>query len=766
MEEQERTVDFAGTIRTFLGVLEKRKWFAIGVLIATVGATLLMTSRQKPVYRATSTVIIERRSPTVLSTVQEVVELGSSDYWSMKEYMQTQYEILRSRRLAKRVVDRLTLGLDEHFLGLADRTPPLTVAEIRTKMAEMDAVEILLTRVNIEPRQDSQMALVSVDDSDPHMAKLLANTLVEEYREANLEYKKRVVAEAISELRSMLISLRQEKETAESKLLEFERRHSMVSLESRRKQVLDELDLLNSKYVHAGIDRIGVETSSVRDELVGRIMELEEILESKDHAGAAHPVLVANPNMTSLKIRLVEFDANVREKSGRYGPKHPVMQAAYSQRSLVRKAMQTEAKTLLESELGSLRHQLEVEDNKLRDSVDMQEELGRQLLRAREQEGALAKLELDYGPLKTSFDEANKVYEEVKARYSETSLSAQVETNNVRIQDLASAPTSPVKPNKKLNFLVGLVIGLLLGVGAAYFVESLDSTLKTRDDIEAIDHVAFLGLVPAVEGVDLPEGNVPHDCPELYMLHYPKSSIAESFRIIRTNLSFSRQGFRPKRFLITSPGPKEGKTTVGVNLAAVSAASGSRTLVIDTDMRRPRVHRLLGIPRRPGITEYFLGNQPIIKFCRATPVPGMDVLTCGTVSPNPIEILESEKFAAMVEELATEYDTIVFDSPPLLAVADAKIVSSLIDCAVMVVRAGITTKEALREAREMMYPMLSDDVGVILNGFDVEKHSYRYYYYRSKRYGYYSYYTYDEQESDSVVPEKNERRSTWAKRSA
>jgi len=418
--------------------------------------------------------------------------------------------------------------------------------------------------------------------------------------------------------------------------------------------------------------------------------------------------------------------------------------------------------------MSDLKHKLERENNKLRKAIEMEEELRKQLEGTRESESALAKLELDYAPLTKSQAEATKVYEEVKHRYSETSLSAQVETNNVRIQDLAPMPKKPVRPNKKLNLLLGVLIGLLMGIGAAYLVESLDSTLKTREDVEAIEHVEFLGVVPSVDDVELPEGDQPHDCPELYVHHFPKSSIAESFRIVKTNLSFSRQSFRPGRLLITSPGPKEGKTTVGVNLAATSAAAGSRTLVIDTDMRRPRVHKLLGIPRRPGITEFFLGTLPVFNYCRPTPVEGLHVLTCGTVSPNPIEILESKKFLQMVEDLAQEYDTIVFDSPPLLAVADAKIISSMVDTAVMVVRAGVTSRDALREARGMLFPVLSEDVGVVLNGFDVEKHSYRYYYYRSKRYGYYSYYAYDDKGQGQEAPasgDKN-RSSRWARRSA
>ena len=766
-EDRENLAELTNALRIFLGVLERRKWFAIGVLVATIGGTFLWTTNQPPIYKATATVIIEKRSPTVLSRVQEVIELGTSDYWSIKEYLQTQLEILKSRRMAKRVVDKLGLALDEKFLGLDRQDGHVTDAEMRQKMAKVDAVSLLLTRSQVEPRLDSQVVLVSAESPDPHTAQELANTLVTEYRDQNLEYKKRVVTEAISELRSMLVRLRRTKEEAEAKVQEFERRHAMGSLANRKELVTDRLRKLGAQYIDASIAVAEVETSPIRQQLTDRILRLQKLLEGRDMSRVAHPTIVQSASINSLKHRLIEIENEIRSLSAKYGPKHHAMQAAYSQRKLVRHTLQREAKMLLESDLTMLQDDLGKEIGKFKKVIDMETEIRTRLEDAKDEEAALSRLELDYRPLVKKRDEAALRYDDVKSRYSETSLSAQVETNNIRVQDLAPLPARPVRPNKKLNLLIGLMLGVLMGVGAAFFVESLDSTLKTREDIESIPGVTFLGMLPAIGELEQPDSERSADQPELFVRHQPKSSASEQIRTVKTNLFFARPGQRARQFLVTSPGPKEGKTTVAANLAAVTAMAGSRAILVDTDMRRPRVHKLLSIPRRPGITEYYVGNRSIHDFIRPTTIPGMDVLTCGAISPNPVEIIESVRFRNMLKELGETYDVVFMDSPPLLAVADAKIICSMLDAAVLVVRAGQTSKDALREARGMLDPVIGENVGVVLNRFDVEKHSYRYYYYRSKRYGYYNYYAYEgvdpEDEAAAGGDLEGERSTKWVK---
>lgn len=743
--------EVANGLRVFLGILGKRKWFVVGVTILSVAAAYMYSQRQIPVYSATASVILERSSPSVLSRSEEVVELGVGDYWNIDEYIRTQMEVLRSRRLAKRVVDRLSLSLDERFLDLDSVQPPLSEATKREHMRNLDAAALLMSKTEVTLKPQSQMVLVTVTDRDAKMAQQLANALVEEYRDDNLEYRSRLVAEAMSELRELLVQLRREKEEAEAHVQAYEKRFGVGNLDSRVAALRQRIELFTAQSVAVRMERINLEASPVRQQLETQVAELQRLLEQKDLSRVSEGTLVSDANLSRLKFQIVDLDVKVRDMEANYGPKWPALKAAMDQRNLLKQALQREARLILETKLEGLLIKLEEENDKLRRVVVVDEEFARDIERAKSEEAALVKIKLDYEPLTARRDEARQVFDEVNRRYARTALSSQVETNNIRIQDLAVEPTVPLKGGSALHLVAGLLLGLILGIGVAFFVEALDSSVKTREDVEAISGLQFLGMVPVFEPSDEDTAEMALASPELFMYRKPKASVSEHVRTVRTNLFFSAPGTKPRYVLVTSPGPREGKTTVACNLAAANAMAGSKTLLLDLDMRRPRAHRVMGASRQPGLTEAYQGSTTLDSVIQTTPVPGLDLMPCGALAPNPIEILESARFRDMMEYLLGRYDTVVVDSPPLLAVADAKILSSLMQTTVLVAKAGSTTKEALREAHEMLASVVMTKVGVVLNRFDVEKHSYKYYYYRSKRYGYYNYYAYTDDASGGAA---------------
>ncbi len=294
-------------------------------------------------------------------------------------------------------------------------------------------------------------------------------------------------------------------------------------------------------------------------------------------------------------------------------------------------------------------------------------------------------------------------------------------------------------------------MALLLGVGLAFALELLDSTIKTQEDVERAVGAAFLGLIPSIIDGGKQTGNesviagpaaladvIKAGSKDLYMLTHPKSAVAECCRAIRTNLLFMTPDKPAKKILVTSAGPQEGKSTTAINLAITLAQSGQRVLLVDTDMRRPRLHKAFGIPgNTDGLSRAIVGETDVLKSIRETGVPGLSLLPCGACPPNPAELLHATRFANIVQTLSENFDRVIFDSPPIGAVTDAAILARLTNGVILIAKGGATSKDALMRARKLIAGEGVTILGAILNDLDLTKPSgYGYHYYYSK-YGYY-----------------------------
>jgi len=268
--------------------------------------------------------------------------------------------------------------------------------------------------------------------------------------------------------------------------------------------------------------------------------------------------------------------------------------------------------------------------------------------------------------------------------------------------------------------------------------EKLDNTFKGQDDVESILGVSFLGIVPSIVDASMmgPSKNAAY-ARDLYVHSHPKSSVAECCRSIRTNLLFMSPDKPLKKLLVTSSGPQEGKTTVATSLAIAMAQSGNRVLLVDTDMRRPRLHRAFGIANEVGISSAIVGEMPIESCIKSTEVPGLSVLPCGPIPPNPTELLHAERFRKLVEVLSDQFDRIIFDSPPLGAVADAAVLATQADAALLVLKGGKTTYPEARRAIDSLTGVNAFVAGAVLNDLDLENREYGYYYYYYRQ-GYYA----------------------------
>jgi capsular exopolysaccharide synthesis family protein len=306
-----------------------------------------------------------------------------------------------------------------------------------------------------------------------------------------------------------------------------------------------------------------------------------------------------------------------------------------------------------------------------------------------------------------------------------------MKTGNIRIIDRAEVPLLPVKPRKKLNLLLAMVVGLTLGVGLAFFLEYLDNTIKLPEEVRDYLKIPYLGPVPAFAQTRNLDG-IPKD---MITVHSPRSTASESFRGVRTGILFSSADKAPQTILISSAGPSEGKTVCAVNLAVIMAQAGSRVLLMDFDMRRPRIHQLFDIGRDIGVSNLLVGDAEIKDALVSPETPNLDVIPCGPIPPNPSEIIGSHRMETLMEALRKDYDRIIIDSPPLTAVTDSVILSQSVDGVVLVIRAGDTPRQIVLNGVTQLKSVNSRVLGAVLNGVNTGKSSYYYYQYYYYYYG-------------------------------
>ncbi|MFC1644111.1 polysaccharide biosynthesis tyrosine autokinase, partial [Candidatus Omnitrophota bacterium] len=333
--------------------------------------------------------------------------------------------------------------------------------------------------------------------------------------------------------------------------------------------------------------------------------------------------------------------------------------------------------------------------------------------------------QIRYTVLKRDVDTNQEIYESLLKRIGETEVTGELKTTNIRVIDKATVPTGTVRPKIKKNLLIAFLVGLMGGGGLAFLFEGLDQSINTPEDIKN-----YLRL-PALASIALPkEEDDKIIQPEFISSKKPRSTISESYRGLRTSIMFTAVEHKRKTLLLTSSGPQEGKTTNAINLAIVMAQSGEKTLLLDADLRQPRVEKAFGIKSEHGLTELLVGKENFDTVVRRTDIENLDIVTCGAIPPNPSELLGSKKMNELLQTLEGRYDRIIIDSPPVLAVTDAVVLSGKVDGSIIVVRAGETNRNAVLKTREIMESLAASNViGVILNMVETGKTGGHYYYY-------------------------------------
>ena len=705
-------------VTTYLRVVLRRRWIILITFMVVVLALGAYVLRSPKIYQATSSIIIDNSAPRYLENnqLQEVVDSGTGMYWFNKEHYETQYKVIVSRAVSKRVVVKLGLDNDPAFLGLSkikDR------AVLKETMARADPIAILQSKIKVRPVKESRVVYVVVEDLDPDRAALLANEVTQAYIAENLALKLRATETASEWLEERLKDLAQR--TRESELAEynFKKDADMLttSLEDRQSMVSQRLTATN------------LALTEVRTKLAGLRARVESIRKLRDAPNAedahwAEALSSAEENLLihQLKIRYVTQKSECTELSERYLPDHPRLAACTDKLN--------STKQDLMHELGNLVRAAETD---FVEATAKERNLANLLEEAKAEAFAVNKKQIEFDRLKREAENNQRLYDLVLKRLKDIELSGLLRTSNVRVLDPARASRVPVRPNVKLWLSLAAIIGLFGGLALAFGAELLDNTVNTQSDVEEVLGLPFLGLMPFISD-DLVSEDASRD---LYIHRHPQSSVAECCRAIRTNLLFMSPDNPFKTLLITSSGPQEGKSSSVVSLGVAMAQNGSKVLVMDTDMRRPRLHKAFGVPNDVGISSLIVAEGRLEQAIKSTEVPGLFVLTCGPIPPNPAELLHTRAFGEVLKKVAEKFDRVILDSPPIAAVADPIILSTQVDGVALVVKAERTSKELVKRTIVSLRSVNAKLFGIMLNNAELTsgaKYNGAYY---GHRYGYY-----------------------------
>jgi capsular exopolysaccharide synthesis family protein len=692
-------------IRSVLHLLLRRRWVILTTAVVLFAAVAIHTLRQPKIYGATTSIVIDAAPPRFLDNqVQDVSEPGAGGYWFTKEYTETQTRIMTSRAVSQRAVEKLGLQHDPVFLGVAQIADPKAR---EAAMKSIDAVSLLQGKVSVLPIKDTRIVNIRVEDLDPQRAALLANEVADAYINENLAVRLRVSESANRWLEDRLAELEQRTKQSDIAVYDFKKDADMLttSLEDRASIISQRLTTFNGALtdIRTRIAGLKARVEAIDSLRKGVDTSLEPLWADVLSGGAGGSLLAA------LKTRYVQEKAECAALAERYLPDHPKLATCLQK--------VTEAREDLVSELNNVVRGAQLD---LTEALAKDRNLQALLDTAKAEAFDVNKRQIEFERLKRESDNNQRLYDLVLKRLKDTELSGMLRTNNARVLDAARPSFGPLRPNVRNNLLLGLLLGLAGGIGLAFLLDQLDNTVKSQADVEEKVGIPFLGVLPHVS-VDK---TAPAAELDLYVFRHPKSSAAEACRAIRTNLLFMSPDRALRTILVTSSGPREGKSASAIATGIAMAQSGSRVLLVDTDMRRPRLHRALGVANEKGVSSVLVGDADLETVVKSTEVPGLFLIPSGPIPPNPAELFHTEVFKEFVADVSRRYDRIIFDSPPVNAVADPVVLATHVDGTVLVVRASTTPKALIRRASRILTDVKARVFGAVLNDVELKDPKY------------------------------------------
>jgi exopolysaccharide transport family protein len=733
-------------LREYLRVLIKRKWVVILSLVGVFTVVAIATLRSTPIYDAAGSIAINKMDSGLVNFKDSAN--GGMDYYDPTD-LDTEVNILRSDLLALQVIKQLNLDKQPQFGGAGQI--PSTGLELTTDTLQLDSARTssllgaFKGSLGVTLRPNTRIIEIHYRSPDKVLAARVVNTLVNTYIEQNFKTRFESTMQASDWLSKQLVDLQMKVETSQEKLVKYQKQHEILGIDEKQNITTAKLDELNKELTSA-------ESARMEKESVYRLVQSGDADTAAAAATSADSGTGSNSASSSLleKLRGQEADLKIQvaQFSTQFGPAYPKVAQLHSQLKEVDTQLQIEMKKVVSRVRSDYMASLQRE-NMLRAALENQ----------KQEANRLNESAIDYTLLKRDVESNRTLYEGLLEKLKEAGVTAGLRSNNIRPVDLARVPTEPSEPNIPRNLSFALALGLSTGIGLAFLLEGIDNTVRTPEQAQAISALPSLGMIPLgsrhstdSNGRQRLSVASSKEVVELVTQSRPQSQMAESYRALRTSLLLTSLGAPPKVILVTSALPQEGKTTTSINCAIVLAQKGTRVLLIDADLRRPSIHKTLGMGPRIGLSNVLTGNATLQQaIVRSTILPSLFVLPAGTPPPNPAELLASTNMKDVLAELREQYDHIVVDTPPTLSVTDAVVMSTRADAVVLVIRSGQTTKQALRRSRELLSQVNARVAGVLLNAVDLSSPDYYYYYEYQGKYGH-RYYQEDQLSEGEEVP--------------
>ena len=704
----------------YLIILRKHQWLILTFLLTIVTIVTIASFKMKPVYEAAARVEVDRES----QSLQPFQDSNSYDYYiDMDSYIETQTKILQSETLALQTIRSLDLERYPEFGG----GPNVNVWNRDGGVTRRPAIlSAFLGRLSVKRVPNSRLIEVKFEAENPQLAAQIVNTHLQNYIEENFRSKYDATSQASNWLSSELEELRIKVEKSENARIAYERENQIWQIDEKQ-------DITTQKLADLSKAVTDAQTDLAQKEALYRMADSGNV--------DALPQAETDTVLEDLLKKKSDLDEQYADAINVYGPNFPKVERLAAQQKQVNADLKKEEQTLFEG----VKQQYETAKSHV-------EILKQQLDQQKAEANDLAEKLVQYHILQHDADSNKQLYDDLQQKLKEAAITSGLRSSNIRVVDPALAPANAARPQKARNIFLAFLVGLVGGVGLALFREYLDNTVKSPDDIENLTGLPSLAVVPSLPGSSANHNRLSRlakeaaplaaSGPRVELLSYmqPKSQISEAFRALRTSLLLSQAEHPPQVILVTSALPREGKTTAAVNLAVTLAQLGDRTLLLDSDLRKPGVRRALNLTtgKDVGLSSYLAGVSTLEEVCTPHPaISNLTAITTGPIPPSPADLLSSHRMGEAIAELRRRFKFIVIDSPPVMAATDAVILSAQTDGVLLVVRSGETPKEAFTRTRDLLAAVKSRLLGVVLNAVDSSApdyyYSYRYYPYA---YGY------------------------------